>query len=74
MDIKKIELNNEINETLENAYALEIEMIKNKRYDLAKEIRRTTSVIVHRLIEVSGLQKNLTAFWNDKKALSQNIN
>lgn len=69
-----ISANNRINEFLQNSLRLETQLEKKGEYELARTIRRSSSLVAEFCIKISGLDKAMKAFWDDKKALGRNDN
>lgn len=69
MNEKMIAMNNQINQFLFDSYKLELELESKGKAELASKVRGVTSSLANSLIEISGLQKALTEFWQDKKVM-----
>lgn len=72
MDQKYIDLNNSINEYLIAQMKIELE-IEKKNPELARIMRRITSVNAEMLIKISGLDEELKKFWQEREVLAYGL-
>ena len=74
MSKQMIEANKRINEFLQDSLRIETELEARGNYELARTVRRTSSLVAEFCIKISGLDKVMKAFWDDKKQMAENIN
>lgn len=69
MDKRHVKINRDLNRFLKDSAKLEQELVEKGMPELAKQVRITTSTIATHVINMTGLQKQLSDFWKDKEAM-----